>query len=591
MAMDPLSIASGTVGIISLSITVAQGLIQIADGIGSAEEEVRCYAEEINLFSNLLHRVKLELESSDDISADIQGLIDDIVGICESVFKPLNNLQELIKPLLVKFKNNARKVHQLALRIRWNSPTFPSIFMAAIDLSYRMARESNFQLLIKGPSPSALRPTTLTLEQAITAPDTCLEDTTAGPAVEYTSADSAFESEDIEVENSPLEQQMAWLTVSANQHDAFDKLLEDEIFGTIEANDCDIDYEPRRSEEDIWHDINMLQIQVWRVASQTLMSEVSRKSDRDRLDPKDYSVAWICAGFHGLVAACSFLDEQHMEAIATTSSDTNSYTLGKVGNHNFVIVNLPDGGDKEAIAAIGQDFKTNFPNVRFGLNICIGGGVPMLPYDVRPGDVVVGIPTSAGPGMLLYDSFDEEPIVVNPPTPLLAAVTKLRSHNELRGRSLNEELRMVGKKYWRLVINYHRPHPNTDLLFPATVLHCTDSDIPTDGKPCSNCDSEYRTPRPERKTDDAEHVQVHFGLVASGDQAVHDAILRDRLAEEKAVRCFQLNSEGLIGTIPCLAICGISNYADSHNWPGWNPFATLAATAYARQLMRYISSS
>ena len=116
---DPFSVASGTVGIISLGLTVAQGLFRIADGIGSAGEEVRSHAEEINAFSRLLCQVKTELERSITISPDIQSVINDVLGICKRVLKPLNGLQSTLQPLLEHFKSSPRKLLQLGLRIRW----------------------------------------------------------------------------------------------------------------------------------------------------------------------------------------------------------------------------------------------------------------------------------------------------------------------------------------------------------------------------------------------------------------------------------------------------------------------------------------
>lgn len=116
---DPFSIATGAAGLISLGLTAAQGLFQVADGIGSAGEEVRSYAEEINNFSKLLRHVEDELKISTGVSADIQSLVNDVVRICTRVLKPLDGLQKTLSPLLEHFSDSPSKIRQLRLRLQW----------------------------------------------------------------------------------------------------------------------------------------------------------------------------------------------------------------------------------------------------------------------------------------------------------------------------------------------------------------------------------------------------------------------------------------------------------------------------------------
>jgi len=67
--------------------------------------------------------------------------------------------------------------------------------------------------------------------------------------------------------------------------------------------------------------------------------------------------------------------------------------LGRVGKHNVVTAVLPDGEYGTASAAsIARDMLHSFPNVRIGLMVGIGGGVPSKGHDVRLGDVVVSSP-------------------------------------------------------------------------------------------------------------------------------------------------------------------------------------------------------
>jgi hypothetical protein len=56
-----------------------------------------------------------------------------------------------------------------------------------------------------------------------------------------------------------------------------------------------------------------------------------------------YTIAWIAPLLEELVAAKALLDDQHdtPDGFDQLPSDDNSYTWGRMGNHNVVIVSLP----------------------------------------------------------------------------------------------------------------------------------------------------------------------------------------------------------------------------------------------------------
>lgn len=116
---DPLSITASIVGIVTLGFQVAKGLYQIADGIGTAGEEVRLYAGEINEFSKLLAHIRTEILTTPDIPFDSRSLIKDVVDICDKVLEPLHCLQEILKSFFTRFKQSPKKLKQFALRVRW----------------------------------------------------------------------------------------------------------------------------------------------------------------------------------------------------------------------------------------------------------------------------------------------------------------------------------------------------------------------------------------------------------------------------------------------------------------------------------------
>ena len=88
---DPLSVAASISALLGMGFAVANGLYRIAKGIGSAGQEVRTYADEIDTFSKLLQRIGAELQQqSHNVSSYSRTLLLDIVSICKRVLDPMS---------------------------------------------------------------------------------------------------------------------------------------------------------------------------------------------------------------------------------------------------------------------------------------------------------------------------------------------------------------------------------------------------------------------------------------------------------------------------------------------------------------------
>ena len=81
---------------------------------------------------------------------------------------------------------------------------------------------------------------------------------------------------------------------------------------------------------------------------------------------------------------------------------------------------------------------------------------------------------------------------------------------------------------------------------------------------------------------------MHYGLIASADQLIKDAIARDRLTKEHDVLCFEMEAAGLKNNFPCVVIRGIRDYSDSHKNDMWQGYAAVTAASYAKELLRMI---
>ncbi|KAF3155995.1 hypothetical protein TWF569_008034 [Orbilia oligospora] len=106
----------------------------------------------------------------------------------------------------------------------------------------------------------------------------------------------------------------------------------------------------------------------------------------------------------GRIAAMAMFDEEHEPRGPQPSADHNVYYLGNIQSHNVVIAGLHKAGNSSAATAVAQMMIT-FPNLKFGLLVGIGGGVPVKTDNgrIRLGDVVVSKPTGEHSGAVQYD--------------------------------------------------------------------------------------------------------------------------------------------------------------------------------------------
>lgn len=311
-------------------------------------------------------------------------------------------------------------------------------------------------------------------------------------------------------------------------------------------------------------------------------------------DPQIYTVGWICAITTELVAAQSFLDEEHDDTQSAATNDNNTYVRGKIGNHNVVIALLPHGEYGTASAAIvARDMVRSFPNVRIGLMVGIGGGVPSPKRDIRLGDVVVSRRSGDKGGVFQYDfgktiqnqAFQETGFLNQPPTVLRTAVDVLIAQYEMNGHNLKDSIESALKKIKRRKW-YSRPSPATDRLYQSGFAHLSSEYRCSEG--CG--DDPYQLVfRCERDEED-DYPAIHYGLIASANQVMKDAMVRDMLAAQKGVLCFDMEAAGLMNHFPCLVIRGICDYSDSHKNKEWQGFAAMAAAAYAKDLLLHVAA-
>lgn len=310
----------------------------------------------------------------------------------------------------------------------------------------------------------------------------------------------------------------------------------------------------------------------------------------------DYTVAWICPLEVELIAALEMLDDDSHPKLPQAPTDHNIYHLGSIGGHNIVIAGLWQAGNPVAATVVAQ-LRMTFPNIRFGLLVGIGGGVPVKTEEgmIRLGDVVVSKPADQFSGAIQYDrgkakegKFVRTGALAPPPPVLLLAAQSLGAQRarSKQGDPLLSNIRRIDTSLPSLS-RYRFPGSKNDHLYPATYIHVREGDS---CEQC-NCDPSKRIARErtERTPSETEpQITVHRGTIASGELVLKSSTLRDLLGKKYGVLCFEMEAAGVLSDFPCLVIRGISDYCDSHKNDQWHGFAAATAAAYARELFSYM---
>ncbi|KAN0075617.1 WD40-repeat-containing domain protein [Elaphomyces granulatus] len=301
----------------------------------------------------------------------------------------------------------------------------------------------------------------------------------------------------------------------------------------------------------------------------------------------DYTVAWVCALPLEMATAKSMLDEIHPN-LPTSLNDQNTYTLGKIHDHNVVIACLPSGvyGTTSATTVANQMLST-FQSIRFGLMVGIGGGAPTKEADIRLGDVVVSKPTGDFGGVVQYDfgktvgqdDFERTSTLNKPPQILLTAIAKLQANQMVETSQIPELLSKMVATHPRMRADFTYHGQEQDRLFDAAFDHHALQNT------CDACDINRLVARPVR---DRHDPVIHYGLIASGNRVIKHGGTRDKLSQELGILCFEMEAAGLMDSFPCLVIRGICDYADSHKNKQWQGYAAATAAAYAKELLSVI---
>lgn len=215
-------------------------------------------------------------------------------------------------------------------------------------------------------------------------------------------------------------------------------------------------------------------------------------------------------------------------------------------------------------ATVVSRMHVTFPRLQFALMVGIGGGVPSKSHDIRLGDIVVGKPGKNHGGVIQYDygkavqggQLELTGFLNQPPQTVLTHLSQLESKEITDGENaISTFVSVALERNQDMNAMFSAPAQSMDLLFHPSYHHVNK------GADCEKCDNEQVVDRPLRRT---SAPQVHYGLIASGNQVMKDPETRDRLSERHGMLCFKIEALGLMNKLPTLVIRGIYNYYDSY---------------------------
>ncbi|KAG5654894.1 hypothetical protein KAF25_005851 [Fusarium avenaceum] len=303
--------------------------------------------------------------------------------------------------------------------------------------------------------------------------------------------------------------------------------------------------------------------------------KVTMRSEGQIYGRNQYTAGILCALPIEMKAIRALFDERHQSPTGILG-DENQYVLGQMAQHMVVATSLPAGeyGTNAAASAI-SDMMRSFLSLQFCLLVGVAGGAPSEENDIWLGDVVVSLPTRVFPGVIQYDlgkeksgsEFELTGVLQRPPRVLTNAISKLRSDPDLGINPLDPHI----TKIINSLPTYGSPGPELDILFktPCSQKNCTDG--------CSHL--EQRLPRLTTEP------RIHYGLIASGNRVVKDAVLRDQLQRQYGMLCFEMEAAGVMNRANCLVIRGICDYCDAQKNKDWQSYAAATAAAYAKLLL------
>jgi nucleoside phosphorylase len=349
--------------------------------------------------------------------------------------------------------------------------------------------------------------------------------------------------------------------------------------------------------------------------------EFSRPSTRH-----EFEIAIVCAlplEFNAVSALVDEFWDEDGDYYGKEDGDTNTYTAGRIGKSNVVLVLLAGMGKINAAAA-AANLRLSYSGLRLALVAGICGGVPNIgdSEELLLGDVVIS------KRIIQYDFGKQYPDEFSTTTTVENSLGRASKHirsllavfeTDLARDRLERKAAVYLQQIQERTSGNHRtarykyPGASHDRLFQAHYQHqhhdstqcsCAGTNdhprrVCKESRTLScdelGCDSRYlvRRERLELKRQlevagrrkEAQAPAIYIGSIGSGDAVIKSGEDRDRLAKRHGLAAFEMEGAGVWDEVPCIVVKAVCDYADSHKNKIWQHFAAAAAAATAKALL------
>jgi hypothetical protein len=300
------------------------------------------------------------------------------------------------------------------------------------------------------------------------------------------------------------------------------------------------------------------------------------------LDPAVYTVAWIAPLEIEAQAALHMLDHKHEGRFPLGRGDDYVFRAGDICGHNIVIATLPAGQEygTGSAAALASQVKKFFPNLWFGLLVGVAAGLPNLarnpPYDIRLGDVLIGLSDGESAGLIAYDLGKETGCdgfqllhcghaLANTETIVRSAISSIKLQAPDDAKVLLPHYEDVKDK----------AHANGTFIDPGQDL---------DKLYQYDDDGSMTLVERQRRPDD-RRTRVWYGPIGSGEKLMKNARKRNELRDKYKLIGLEMEAAGTMNRIPVGVIRGVCDYGDEYKNKRWQPYAAAMAAAYAKAVL------
>lgn len=305
------------------------------------------------------------------------------------------------------------------------------------------------------------------------------------------------------------------------------------------------------------------------------------------------TVAIITTYFCEKVAIDAMMDHK-MSYIVHREDESSIYTIGKIGDLTVVATKLSRSvglaGERCLIsdsASTGRLLQT-FNCLEHVLVVGVGGGVPSFSswmQHVRRGDVVVSVNDRAKDAYLHcvkidsdHSGFTYNTIPWRPQHGSLSAcLARIRHSDQTKDwkESIERGLEILQAEE----SSFHKPEIKTDKLFAI------------------DDDAFVQVEHPEPHDPSLwNQNSVKYGSIASGKYIPFNFQLRMDFGMRYGIKAYDQNLEAVLDALEgsqtnsWAIIRGIADYADGTADKVWQPYASLAAAAYARAVILSLAS-